>query len=94
MKLFWSAAPGLPPEVIRSLAVTAGVPVVTSSNDAVYVGCGYIGIHARRPGARRIRPPAPCAMQDLIGGRLWPSGTREVTRHLDAGETAILLCSP
>jgi len=94
VKLFWSAAPGLPPEVIRALAVTAGVAAVASSNDAVYAGCGYIGIHARRPGARRIRPPAPCAMQDLIGGRLWPSGTREVTCDLEAGETAILLCSP
>ena len=94
VKLFWSAAPGLPPEVIRSLAATAGVTAVASSNDAVYAGWGYIGIHARRPGPRRVRPPRPCAMRDLIGGRSWPKGTREVTCDLEAGETAILLCSP
>ena len=92
VRLFWSAAPGLPPEVLRALALSAGLPVACDSNDALYVGHGYIGIHARAPGKRTIKLVAPSSARDLISGKTWPAGTREVELDMSAGETAILLC--
>lgn len=91
--IFWSAAPGLPPEAIRSLAATAGLPILARNNDAVYVGFNTIGIHPREDGVRRIQLPFPSAVRELMTGKSWPPGTRQVRLDLKAGETAILKCS-
>lgn len=89
-RLFWSAVPGLPPPVLRALAETAGVPVVCRSDDAVYAGHGFVGIHAATPGEKTVRLPHPGRVTELISGRRWPAGTTDVTVPMAAGDTVIL----
>jgi hypothetical protein len=89
-RLFWSAAPGLPPEVIRGLADRVGIPVVCRSNDAVYAGHGFIGIHASQSGSKTVNLPRAGRVVDLLSGRTWPKGTQALTLDLGAGDTAIL----
>ena len=93
-KLLWSAAPCLPPELIRCLSGAAGLPILSSDNAAVYAGYGFVGVHARDAGVHRVKLPKPCAVRELISGRTWPAGTRTVEVGLAAGETAIFRCSP
>ena len=90
-KAVWSAAPGLTPEMIRGLATLAGVPVVSSSNDAVFAGRGFVGVHAKRHGSRQVRLPRPGRVLELLTGREWPDGTREIGLELEAGDTAVLM---
>lgn len=89
-RLFWSAVPGLPPPVLRAVAETAGVPVLCRSDDAIFAGHGFVGIHAATVGEKRVRLPHPGRVTDLISGRRWPAGTTEVSLPMAAGDTAIL----
>ena len=91
-KLLWSAVPGLPAGMIRSMSAVAGLPIVNSDNAAVYAGYGFIGLHARRSGPHRVRLPRPSAVRELISGRAWPAHTRTLEVNLDAGQTAIFQC--
>ena len=89
-RVFWSAAPGLRPEALRALAESAGVPVVCRSQDAIYAGQGFIGLHASTAGEKVVTLPRPGAAVDILTGRRWPEGTREVRLDLQAGDTVIL----
>lgn len=91
-KAVWSAAPGLTPEMIRSLATLAGVPVVSSSNAAIFAGRGFVGIHAKSHGSHQVRLPRPGPARELLTNQEWPKGTTEIRLELEAGDTAILMC--
>jgi hypothetical protein len=80
----------LPPALLRALADVAGLPVVCRTDDAVYAGRGFIGIHASQPGTKTIRLPYAGRVEELLSGRRWPRGTTEVTLSMAAGDTAIL----
>ncbi len=90
-KIFWSAAPGLKPPVVRELARHGNVPVIASQNDGIYAGCGFIGIHAHSDGEKHLRLPRPCALREIISGRVWPAGTTEITLPMRRGDTRIFL---
>lgn len=88
--IFWSAAPGLTPPVLRAFAEFANLSVVSRSDDALYVGCGFVGLHAQGDGQRVIDLPRPYAVRELFTGKTWPPGTRQITLDLQSGQTAIL----
>ncbi|OGV65719.1 MAG: hypothetical protein A3K19_25850 [Lentisphaerae bacterium RIFOXYB12_FULL_65_16] len=92
VKLFWSACPGLPPALIRALAESAGVPVVSADDQAVYAGYGYVGVHAASERPVRVRLPQPATVKELITGHDWPAGTQDLTLDMKSGETLILQC--
>ncbi len=87
--VIWSAAPGLPPEAVRALARTAGLPVAADSNDVVWVGNGFVGVHAHTGGVKVIRMTRPGPVRELFSGRSWPAGTRRLEVRLEAGQTAL-----
>ena len=92
-KLFWSAVPNLPAAAIRAIARSAGVPVTSNENQAVYAGYGCIGVHANCEKTVRVKLPRPGACREMFGGREWPAATSEVEFELKAGETRLLRCS-
>ncbi|NOY81366.1 MAG: hypothetical protein GXP31_10225 [Kiritimatiellaeota bacterium] len=92
--VIWSAAPGLPPEAIRALARTAGLPVAGSSNDVYYVGDGFVGVHARTAGVKTITLTRAGAVREVFRGRSWPAGTRRLEVRLKAGQTALFRTAP
>jgi hypothetical protein len=89
-KLFWSAVPGLPPALLRALADVAGIPVVCRTDDAIYAGRGFIGIHATQPGEKQVYLPRPGRVEDLVSGQRWPAGTSQLSLTMNAGDTVIL----
>jgi len=91
VRLFWSAVPGLRPQVIRALAEGAGVPVVCRGGDAIYAGSGFIGVHATQAGTKHVHLPVPAAVEERLSGRTWPAGSAAVTLEMATGETAILM---
>ncbi len=93
-RLFWSAIPGLLPEHLRALARFADIPVLSTTNDTVYCGYGFVALHAADDGERTLALPAPAAVRDLFSGQTWPAGTRQVTVPLRHGQTVLLLATP
>jgi hypothetical protein len=92
VKLFWSACPGLPSAALRALAESAGVPVVSADDQAIYAGYGYVGVHAATDRQVQVRLPQPATVRELINGRDWPAGTQDLTLDIKSGETLILQC--
>ena len=90
-KLFWSAAPGLKPALLRELARRAGIPVISESNDGIYAGCGFIGIHAHSDGDKNLRLIGTGAPREILSGIAWPAGTAEITLRMRKGETRIFV---
>ena len=90
-QLFWSAAPGLKPALLRELARRAGIPVISESNDGIYAGCGFIGIHAHSDGDKNLRLIGTGAPREILSGIAWPAGTAEITLRMRKGETRIFV---
>ncbi|MDD4097729.1 MAG: beta-galactosidase [Lentisphaeria bacterium] len=91
--LFWAAVPGLRPALLRGLAQTAGLPVITDQDDSVYAGRGFVGIHAGKGGVKHLRLPRPGPAMELLSGKTWPDATR-ITIDLNYGDTAIFINTP
>ena len=77
--------------VVRALARRAGIPVVADTNDALYIGCGFIGIHAHSNGPRTIRLIGEGTPRDILTGQTWPKGTTEITLDMKFGENRIFI---
>ncbi|MBO4620880.1 MAG: beta-galactosidase [Victivallales bacterium] len=90
-RIYWSAVPSTTPEMLRALARRAGIPVVADTNDALYIGCGFIGIHAHSNGPRTIRLIGEGTPRDILTGQTWPKGTTEITLDMKFGENRIFI---
>ncbi len=89
--LFWSAVPGLRAPLLRELARRSGVPVVSSSDDPLFAGRGFVGIHAASNGEKRIVMPRAGKVRELISGKRWKGKTKEITVPMKVGETLIFV---
>ena len=90
-QLFWSAAPGLKPQLLRELAAHAKIPVLSTTNDGIYAGCGFIGIHAHSDGLKTLRLLGDGAPREILSDMAWPAGTSEITLRMRKGETRIFV---
>lgn len=57
----WSAAPGLPSTLLQHFAKMAGVHLYAERGDQVFVGDGWLGVHACLDGDLEIRLPLEAA---------------------------------
>ncbi len=85
----YSAAPKLSPEVIRTIAQLAGVHVWSESNDPIYVGRRYLGIHAKAAGKRSIKLPSRSTVVECFSKREIAQDVDQIDIELDAFETKI-----
>jgi hypothetical protein len=85
----YSAAPRLSPEMIRQIARLAGIPVYSESNDPIYVGRDYIGVHVRDAGTRRIALPEPATVTDCFTGHVLGRDVMAFTASLDSFSTGL-----
>ena len=90
-QLFWCAAPGLKPALLRELAKRGGIPVLSATDDGLYAGCGFVGIHAHTDGLKTIRLLGHGAPREILSGIGWPEGTTEITLRMRKGETRIFV---
>jgi len=87
----FSAAPALPPELLRALARRAGVPVYVADGPASagWLGEGVIALQGTAAGSRTLQLPAPATVTDLLTGQTLASDQREVTVKLGEGDTGL-----
>lgn len=83
----WSAAPAMPSELIRLFARQAGVHVYEDRGDQVYVGEGWLGLHARVDGPIRIALARNSSVTDARSGAVIARGVDEFTISTRRGET-------
>lgn len=77
-KHYFSAFPGLTPELFRSIAEKAGVFIYSSDNDAVYVNASYLAVHTSvRQGARKIKLP-----HGKLFRQLWPKRSSDFVNSI------------
>ncbi len=89
--VFWSAAPGLSPDVLRAIGRRGNVPVIASDNDGLYAGLGFIGIYASKDGDKEIRLIGDGAPKDILSGQTWPKGTKIIKLPMRTGETRVFV---
>ena len=84
--------PILPLELLRGLCRYAGVPVyVTGGEDVVFVGNGWITVHANRDGQRTLRLPTAQSIYDMQERRVVGENTRDYRYFLRMGATRTFL---
>lgn len=64
---YFSAVPNLPPEMLRDIALKAGVKIFSESGDPVHVGNDFIVLHAKTGGEKVINIPSGMILKSVIG---------------------------
>jgi hypothetical protein len=90
-RLYWCATASTTPEMLRELARRANIPVVADENDALYIGCGFIGVHAHTAGRKTFRLIGHGTPKDILTGQTWPKGTAEISIDMKFGENRIFI---
>lgn len=90
-KLFWSSVPGLTPPLLRSLAQKAGLPVISTTNDPLFAGNGFIGIHAGADGTKTLNLIGKGTPRDLLSNQKWPKNSKSISFDMKVGDTKIII---
>lgn len=90
----WSAVPGLPSALLRTIARHAGVHVYSTVGDQVMTAPGLLAVHAACDGVRTIRLPRRATLADALTGASVGTDVDEVTLTLRAGDTALWSIKP
>jgi len=86
----WSAAPGLPSALLQHFARLAGVHLYAERGDPVYVGNGWLGVHACLDGDLEIRLPRGAAeVIEQRTGNLIARDSARFTVSTRRGETLL-----
>ncbi len=88
----YSAAPGLPAEVLRGVAGWAGVHIYSDAGDVLYASRSLLGVHTVRGGRRVFRLAArAAAVEDVFGKKVIAKGVTEFEVGLEPRSTALYL---
>lgn len=90
-RIYWSPVAQTTPAMLRELARRGGIPVVADENDAHFIGCGFIGVHAHTAGRKTIRLIGDGTPREILTGETWPKGTREIQLDITFGENRIFI---
>ena len=90
-RILWTAVPTMGSDILRVLARRHDIPVLTDSDDPVYVGNGCIGIHAASDGVKRIFMLTDGSVREIFTGRLYTPVSGHVEIAMKRGETRIFV---
>ncbi len=91
----FSAAPLVPPTLLRELFRAAGVHIYTEAGDVVYANAGMLGLSAASTGEKVLRLRGPTTLTDVFDGQDDPASPRsELKLNLKRHETRIFWCEP
>ena len=80
-------------EEIRKVLVDAGVHMYADVGDVIYVGNGYVGIHAATVGKKTIMLPTECRITPIFGSDFCGDAVSCITLELDKFETVLFRMS-
>ncbi|MBI4027728.1 MAG: hypothetical protein HY360_22270 [Verrucomicrobia bacterium] len=86
-KLVYSAAPMLPPRLLRDIVKSAGCHIYLESDDALYATTNFIGIHAHSGGVKKINLPVEGDVYDLFKRAVLFRKVKQFSVDLDRNET-------
>jgi hypothetical protein len=92
----YSAAPNLPPGVLREIARYAGVHLFCESEDVVYADHNYVAIHTLRAGTHTLRLPEPghYDVWEVYSQRQVGADCIKFSDHIEAGATSVYYYGP
>ncbi|MBN8215954.1 MAG: hypothetical protein J0L75_04895 [Spirochaetes bacterium] len=93
-KSIWSAAPGIPSQLLQHFAREAGVHLYAERGDQVYVGPGWLGVHARLDGEMVIALPQPSEIREARTGALQGSNCQQIRCKARRGDTLLWSLAP
>jgi hypothetical protein len=83
----YSAAPNIPPGVLRELARYANVHLFSESEDVMYADRAFVALHTVRAGDKHIRLPHRADVWEVYSNRQVGRDCVEFTDHMAAGTT-------
>lgn len=89
----FSLAPGMPQELLRSLAVAAGVHIYDDRGDRLYATRSMVGLTPVSSGQRVIRLPQRADVYELPAQTKIASDVEEFTLEVEAGVTRLFTLS-
>lgn len=89
-RFYWSAVPCLLAAQIREMADAAGILVVSRSDDPLFAGCGFVGIHAATNGTKTLKFPRGGNIRELFSGKSYGNGD-SVTIEMETGDNALFI---
>jgi hypothetical protein len=81
--------PVVPAAILRNAARMAGCHIWLDSDDIVYAGEPFIGLHTAAAGVKKVRLPAERAVVDVFAGRMISPGCKEFSVRLPRHATAL-----
>ena len=90
----YSAAPALPPGVLREVARYAGVHIYSESEDVLYADHNYVALHTVRGGLKTIRLPHRASVWEVFSDRQVGRDCSEFTDLMEAGSTHLYYYGP
>ena len=89
----FSAAPNVPPELLRPMARRAGVHLYVDSGDQVWVNGSSLAVHALTAGDKRVRLPQAADVRDAQSGAPIATRATEFAVAMSASETRMFAVS-
>jgi len=85
----WVAVPGLPPDLLRAIAETAGVHIYDAQDDVVFASERLLAVHTLYAGTRTIRLPRERTVIEAFTGETIATRAREFSVDLPARRTGL-----
>jgi len=85
----YSAAPNLPPTLLRELVRYAGVHLYSESDDVMYADRNFIALHTVRSAQKTIRLPHPADVWEMYTHVKLGSNCAEFTDLVQSGDTRL-----
>lgn len=90
----YSAAPNIPPGVLREIARYAGVHIYSDSEDVLYAGHNYVALHTVRAETKTIRLPRTANVWEVFSNRQVGRACAEFSDRMEAGTTNLYYYGP
>jgi hypothetical protein len=90
----YSAAPNIPPGVLRELARFAGVHIYSESEDVMYADRNFVALHTVRAGEKTVHLPHPADVWEVYSERQLARNTNTFTDTMQAGATHLYYYGP
>jgi hypothetical protein len=87
----FSTAANLPADLWRNIARYAGAHVYCESNDILLADNSVVALHSLKAERKRILLPGKYKVKDLIAGKQYSGGTKEIVFDLKSPETRVFL---
>lgn len=89
VQTWYTASTKLSHQLIRAIAMKAGVHIYNDIDDGTYVNKSFVSIHTVRGGKRTLSFPVPVSLYDVYNNKVIASNTKQVTIDLPVRTTAL-----